>query len=180
MARQRRRSGSRGMTQWEGIVFTGTVSTTAETFPVTTEALADDWGPHTILRTKAFWFAENSLGSDRAGAFALSFRKVYLDRKSDTPSDVAGTIVDANYLANEELLHYGLYTLDPGTYTFRPSDDQVIHTFRPRGSGMIDVKAKRRYEGAAERMVIDLEAIGTGISDQITLTIAFRLLVQMH
>lgn len=167
------------MTQWEGVVFNGSTNTTAETFEVTTETLANEWGPFTLLRLKAFIFAATALGPDKASVFALGFRKVSLDRSSDTPADIGGTLVDANYLSNEDILHYGFYQLDSGQQTLR-SDDLVVSSQRPRLAQMIDVKAKRRFNGANERLVIDLEQIGVGASEDISVTLAMRLLIQMH
>ncbi len=176
---RRRSNSTRSKTQWEGVVFTGSTSTIAETFEVTTETLANEWGPFTILRIKAFLMAETALGADKASLFALGFRKVVLDRTSDTPADIGGTVLDATYLANDDIMHFGIYQLSVGQQTLR-SDDLVVSSQRPRLATMLDIKAKRRFESANERLVIDLEQVETGASEDIDVTLAMRLLVMMH
>ncbi len=178
MATRRGRS-SRGRTFWEAVTFSGTASTIAETFPVTTEALMNDWGPVTLLRMKVLGFAQGVLTAESATAFAIVFRKVYLDRASDVPTDIGGSVMDATYAASEEILHFGVHYLSPGAMQ-RRSDDLVIFSTRPGVAINTDVKAKRRFDDASQRLVIDVEALGVGTSDVINLQLTMRLLLLSH
>ncbi len=174
-----RRSG-RSKTQWLAITFSGTLSTTAESFPVTTETLANQFGPFTVLRTRMTWFARGAAAKvDPAAQFVIGLRKVVLDRTSDSVADIGGTLMDATYLDNENLMWFEAITLQTQQQQLR-SDDLVTASQRVMGSGIIDVKAKRRFEDANERLVFDTEAVGVGATEEIVLDVAFRVLLMLH
>jgi len=174
MARRRARTG-RSTTFWHGVTFGGLLATSGETFPVISDTLMLEWGPVTLLRMKVLGFAQGVLAGDTASVFAMSFRKVTLDRAGDSPSDIGGTLMDGSYLSSEQILHYSVHRLDSGF-----QQDEGAYSQRPGTAINIDVKAKRRFGEENEQLVIDLEALGVGIADTINLQLAMRLLLMPH
>ncbi len=175
----RRSTRGRSRTQWLGLTFQGTVDTTAETFEILSETIIANLGGFTLLRTRMLMHAHSIVKVDPGVQFAVGIRRVVLDRVGDSAANIGGTLLDGSYLSNEQLLHFDTYTLSTGAQQ-RRSDDLITLSVRPAGSWSVDIKAKRRFEDANERLVVDLEAIGIGASNDIDLDIAFRCLIMLH
>ncbi len=179
MAR-RHGSGGRRPTEWFGIFLDETLSTTAATNRIFTELNMQEKGPFTVLRIICNWSAQSVISDEAGSLFAVAFRKVVLDRQSDTVAQIGGTILEADYFGSDEILGMfqehvtGLFTqVDPSTGVLEISQRGVA-------SGIWDVKAKRKLDSANETLVLDTEMIGVGSSDDIRLRACIRVLIQPH
>ncbi len=173
MGRRRARSG-RSTTFWHGVTFSGVVSTSGETFAVISNTLMLEWGPVTLLRMRVEGFMQSPFVGESPSIVAIAFRKIVLDRAGDTPVNIGGTLIDGSYLSSEQILHYSVHT-----HATSGASAGALSS-RPVGPISIDVKAKRRFTEENEQLVIDLEALGVGTTDQIQLTLGMRLLLMPH
>ncbi len=179
MAR-RHGSGVRRPTEWFGVFLDESASTTATTARIFTELNMQEKGPFTVLRIIANWSAQGVLTSDAAMIFACGIRKVVLDRQSDTVAAIGGTILEADYFGSDEIMFMTQEHLTPAFRQVDPSSGAVEVGSRPMASGIWDIKAKRKLSFANETIVFDLEQTGVGVSEEIRLRVAFRILIQPH
>ncbi len=177
-----RGGGRRRRTEWFGVFQDETISTTAATARLFTELNMQEKGPFTVLRMIANWSVQGvAAGSaDAATIFALAVRKVVLDRQSDTVTQIAGTILEADYFGSDEILFMKQEHITGLFAQVDPSSGVNEVTQRGVNTGIWDVKAKRKLSSNNETLVIDTEMIGVGSSDDIRLRACFRILIQPH
>ncbi len=181
MARARSRGGVRRPTEWFAVFIDETLSTTAATNTLFTEAEVDEKGPFTVLRIIANWSAQGNSEVGTATLFTLAVRKVLLNRASDSAdTNIGGTLLDVTYFGSDQILMMVQEHLTPGFSQVDPSSGAVEVSSRPAASGIWDVKAKRKIEDANQRLVVDHEIIGVGTDSSIRLRAAFRVLIQPH
>ncbi len=181
MATRRRGSGQRRRTEWISVFLDDTMELAAATNRIFTELTMQEKGPFTVLRMLINWTAEGVVTSpDVAGLFVIGIRKVTLDRSSDTVLPIGGTLLDPTYANSDALLYMVQQHLEPGFSQVDPSTGAVEYSFRPRASGMWDVKAKRKLDSTNETLVIDTEQVGVGAGGTIRLRAILRILIQPH
>ncbi len=180
MAHRRSGSGGRRPTEWFGVFQDETASTTASTARLFTELNMQEKGPFTVLRIIANWSAQGNITTEAGSLFALAVRKVVLDRQSDTVAQIGGTILEADYFGSDEILFMTQEHLTAPFAQVDPSTGANEVTSRGVASGIWDIKAKRKLDSANETLVVDLEMIGVGSSDDVRLRICWRILIQPH
>lgn len=174
------RRSQRRPTEWFGVFLDESVSTTAASNRIFTELNMQEKGPFTVLRIIANWSAQGNVGADTPTLFAAAFRKVTLDRQSDTIAQIGGTILDADYFGSDEILGMFQEHLTPVFSQVDPSTGVQEITSRPAASGIWDVKAKRKLDSANETLVLDTEQIGVGSTEIIRIRVCMRILIQPH
>ncbi len=181
MARARSRGGVRRPTAWFATFIDETLSTTAATNTLFTEAEVAEIGPFTVLRMIINWSAQGNIEVGTAGLFAFVVRKVLLNRASDSAdTNIGGTLLDVTYFGSDQILMMVQEHMNPGFNQVDPSSGAVEFQIRPTASGIWDVKAKRKIEDSNQRLVVDHEIIGVGTDSSIRLRACCRILLQPH
>lgn len=181
MSRHRSRgSGGRKPTEWFGVFLDESMSTVATTARIFTELNMQEKGPFTVLRMIINWSVQGEVGGDVATLFACAIRKVVLDRQSDTVAQIGGTLLEADYFGSDEILFMTQQHCIGVFSQVDPSTGAAEITGRGAHSGIWDVKAKRKLDSANETLVMDLEQIGVGATEQLCLRACMRILIQPH
>jgi len=179
MAR-RHGSGGRRPTEWFGVFLDESMSTTASTNRIFTELNMQEKGPFTVLRMIINWSVQGTIGTDRSSLFAIAVRKVTLDRQSDTVAQIGGTILEADFFGSDEILFMTQGHVLPLFQQVDPITGVAEASVRGVNSGIWDIKAKRKLDSANETLVMDVESIGVGATEELRLRACMRILIQPH
>ena len=162
MARARRRN-----TSWEpaDADFTMTTVNTTAGAELLNSAQVAAWGPATMVRLRGVIYAvanTTSTAVNEPGLIELQIRKVSLEATDTTFTATTEQLDAGPNLANEDILWTGGIHLLGWGAGLSASDIGG----RPAGFVDVDVKAKRRFESAEERLVLEampLSGDGSGV-----------------
>ncbi len=162
MARSNRRK-----TFWEGTRVSLSLTDTAIVGgELIDQAVVDDFAPATLVRTRISIFATDTTTPDNTNlpiGIHVAVRKVTLSRTTGTYAEPSGSLDDSAYLSAEDILYFGtlIYTV-PRVLTFNSTGTLVSVFQRGLGKLDIDIKAKRIFGSAEERLVIEAQLVAGG------------------
>ncbi len=143
---------------------------------IITEAMVTEWGPGTLVRIRGvltFTWTTGAAGLSEPTLILCVIRKIRLARTDSTYAAPSNNLFDGPYLAQEDILWTGCAVL---VWTL---GERAVDTFAgSRGAAVleVDIKAKRRFQSAEERLVLEAQPLD-GDSSPVQITSVLRGLI---
>ncbi len=147
---------------------------------ILTEAMMTDFAPATLVRIRgSILWAHNGAVTEGTGNTAAAFwwavRKVRLSKTTAVYAAPTSTnLKDGAYLSGEDILAFGCVSIDGLDFAAAAGTPK---TYR-RGTGIVDVdiKAKRKFTSAEERLVLETQLAAGALVPSVDCFLGLRLL----